>query len=73
MKQKISIITLICLVLGALCGFVLKEKVLRIEFLGSYYLTFLKYLILPVIFTSIAVTSHDSAKNRGTSIIKIVG
>lgn len=47
MKKKISIITLIALAGGIIYGLVAKDLVLKTEFIGTFYLTFLKYMILP--------------------------
>ena len=64
MKKAISVITLISLILGIFFGFYGGDLVGKIEFVGSTYITVLKYLILPVIFTSISVSIYQSAGNR---------
>lgn len=72
MKKKISIITLLTLAAGIIYGLVAKELVLKTEFIGTFYLTFLKYMILPVIFTSISVSVYQSARNTEGLVLKTV-
>lgn len=72
MKNKISLITLIALLLGVIFGLVLKENILKIEFLGTIYVSALKYLILPVIFTSIVSSIYESSKNKGKLVFKTI-
>lgn len=72
MKKRISLITLACLFLGMVLGLLLKENVSKIEFLGSFYLSFLKFLITPVLFTSISVSIFDSAQNRASLVLKTI-
>lgn len=72
MKKAISIITLISLILGIFFGFYGGDLVSKIEFVGSTYITLLKYLILPVIFTSISVSIYQSAGNREFLVLRAV-
>lgn len=72
MKKKLSILTLLCLVLGAIFGFFLQDKILQIEFLGSFYVNALKLLILPVLFTSITTTIYESSKTQGKLVGKAI-
>ena len=72
MKKKLSLITLLSLLLGALMGFLLKENIMKIEFLGTFYVTILKYLILPVIFTSIVSSIYESHAYEGKIFVKTI-
>ncbi|MBQ4253307.1 MAG: dicarboxylate/amino acid:cation symporter [Erysipelotrichaceae bacterium] len=72
MKNKNSTYTLIALVLGALCGALLGDYVKYISFIGTIYINLLKFLIGPIIFTSIAATAFKSSKNNSTLVIKAV-
>ena len=72
MKKKLSLITLLSLLLGALMGFLLKENIMKIEFLGTFYVTVLKYLILPVIFTSIVSSIYESHAYEGKIFVKTI-
>ncbi|MBE6125375.1 MAG: dicarboxylate/amino acid:cation symporter [Erysipelotrichaceae bacterium] len=72
MKKAISVITLISLILGIFFGFYGRDLVGKIEFVGSTYITVLKYLILPVIFTSISVSIYQSAGNREFLVLRAV-
>ena len=72
MKKAISVITLISLILGIFFGFYGGNLVGKIEFVGSTYITVLKYLILPVIFTSISVSIYQSAGNREFLVLRAV-
>ena len=76
MKKKLSLITLIALLLGAAFGSFFKPAAAELEFIGTIYINLLKFMIGPVIFTSIAVTAFDSAKKKsglvGRAIITFV-
>ncbi len=72
MKKAISVITLISLILGIFFGFYGGDLVGKIEFVGSTYINVLKYLILPVIFTSISVSIYQSAGNREFLVLRAV-
>ena len=53
-------------------GFLLKENIMKIEFLGTFYVTILKYLILPVIFTSIVSSIYESHAYEGKIFVKTI-
>lgn len=72
MKKKLSLITLLSLLLGTIFGLILKENILKIEFLGTFYVNILKYLILPVIFCSIVSTIYNSQNNKGRIVLKAI-
>ena len=72
MKKRISVITLISLIIGIIMGLILKGNVSKIEFLGTFYLDFLKFLITPILFTSISASIYDSSKNKSNFVVKTV-
>ena len=73
MKNKLGLITLLCLIAGAIFGFFFPNQIIQIEFLGSFYVTILKVMILPVIFTSIVTTVYESIANQGKLLLKTIG
>ena len=72
MKNKLSLITLIGLVLGIIFGLVFPEHTQAISFIGTYYITILKYMIVPVVFTSISVSIYNSKNFKDSLVIKTV-
>ncbi len=72
MKKKISYLTLIALVLGILAGLFAKSLVTSLSFIGTIYINLLKFLIGPVVFTSIVPTIWQSAGRRDSKLSKAV-
>ena len=72
LKKKIGLITLISLILGCLFGYFFKEKSLAIEFIGTYYISTLKVMITPLLFTSISLTIYQTSKKKDHQIIKTI-
>ena len=72
MKKHISLITLICLLLGVAAGLIFKESVESIAFIGTYYISLLKIMIGPVIFTSISYTIYKTRLNKDKLVLKSV-
>lgn len=72
MRNRLSIITFISLIAGVLFGLFLPEKTATVAFIGSWYISFLKYMIVPVVFSSIAVSIYDSRKQRNGLVIKTI-
>lgn len=70
MKNKLSLFTLIGLGLGILFGLIWPQYTDSISFIGTFYITFLKYMIVPVVFTSIAISIYDSRKLKDKIIPK---
>ena len=68
MKKHISLITLIFLLLGIVAGLVFGEKVSAISFIGTYYINILKFMIAPVIFTSISYTIYRTSKEKHNDV-----
>ena len=72
MKRNISLLTLLCLVLGILAGLYLKPLVTSLSFVGTIYINLLKFLIGPVVFTSIVPTIYQSSKKKDSTLTKAV-
>ena len=72
MKKNLSIYTLIALFAGILAGLFLKPFVVEISFIGTIYINLLKFLIGPVVFTSIVTTIYASQERHDRIIVKAV-
>ena len=72
-KLILSIVTLVCLGLGFLLGFVAPEFSKSINFFGDWYITELKIIIGPVIFASIFVNVLRRQKGSSLTLLKTVG
>lgn len=64
MKKIVSISTIIALVLGILGGIFIPDLMNSISFIGNIYVNLLKFMIIPIIFTSIMVTVYSSSKSK---------
>ena len=62
MKNKLSLFTLIGLILGIIFGLLLPQYVDSVAFIGKYYILVLKYMVVPVVITTIAVSIYNSSK-----------
>ena len=69
-KKHLSTLSLIGLLAGVLFGLFLPQHTESISFIGSYYVQFLKYMIVPVVFTSIVVAVYDSSQFKDQIIGK---
>ena len=67
-----SLFTFIGLALGIVFGLCFKDLTGYTEFIGQYYITALKFLIVPVIFTSISVSIFKSRNQKNGLIVKTV-
>ena len=72
-KLILSIVTLVCLGLGFLLGFVAPEFSKTINFFGDWYITELKIIIGPVIFASIFVNVLRRQKGSSLTLLKTIG
>lgn len=72
-KLILSIVTLVCLVLGFLLGFVAPEFSKSIKFFGDWYIQELKIIIGPVIFASIFVNVLKRKKGSSLTLLKTIG
>ena len=69
LKKNLSILSLIGLIAGVVFGSLFPQYTGSISFLGNFYIRFLKYMIVPVVFTSIVVAVYDSSRFKD----KIIG
>lgn len=72
MKKKLNYVILIFLILGILGGIFLPEVMKELSFLGNVYLNLLKFMIIPLVFTSIMASLSDNAKKQSKIVIKTV-
>ena len=72
MKRNLSIYTLIALAAGIVAGLFLKPFVVQLSFIGTIYINLLKFLIGPIVFTSMASTIYASQGRKDRIIIKAV-
>lgn len=68
MKNKLSLFTLIGLVAGIIFGLLLPQYVETISFIGKYYILVLKYMVVPVVVTTIAVSIYNSSKLKNNLV-----
>ena len=61
-KNKLSLFTFIGLVLGIIFGLCFSALAPAIKFIGTYYITILKYMVVPVVVTTISVSIYNSTK-----------
>lgn len=62
MKNKLSIFTLVSLALCIIFGLCFPQLAPAIKFIGTYYITILKYMVGPVVITTISVSIYNSTK-----------
>ena len=73
MKKKIfNICMLLGVILAILGGIYLPEVMKELSFLGTIYVNLLKFMIIPIIFTSILVTIYESKKLKQGLVLKTV-
>ena len=71
-KLVLSLVTLVCLGLGFLFGFVAPEFSKGIKFIGDWYVNILKILIGPIIFVSIFLNIVSKKRNGSLIVLKTV-
>lgn len=62
MKNRVSLYTLIGLILGIAFGLFFPRYVSYVNFIGKYYIQILKYMVVPVVITTISVSIYNSSK-----------
>lgn len=72
MKKKFNLLIILGLILGVLFGLYLPNVMKSISFIGTIYVDLLKFMIIPIIFTSIMVTIYKSSKERSKILGKTV-
>ena len=71
MKNKLSLITIISLILGIIIGILFPELSNNISFVGTIYINLLKFIIIPIIFVSLLLTIYKT-KGQGKIFIKTI-
>lgn len=71
-KKNLSLFTLIGLVLGIAFGLLFPSGTESISFIGTFYITCLKYMVVPVVFTSICVSVYNSKKLKNNLVPKTI-
>lgn len=72
-KLILTIITLVCLAIGFILGFLAPEFSQSIEFFGDWYVQELKIIIGPIIFVSIFINVLKREKGSTLTLAKTVG
>ena len=72
MKKNLSIYTLIALFAGILAGLFAKHLVVQFSFIGTIYINLLKFLIGPIVFTSIVSTIYNSQGRKDRIILRAI-
>ncbi len=72
MKKKSSILIIIGLVLGIIIGLLFPNFMNKISFIGTIYVNLLKFIIIPVLFTAIALTIYKSVGKGSKLLVKSV-
>ena len=72
MKKNLSTYTLVALAAGILAGLFLKPLVEQLSFIGTIYINLLKFLIGPIVFTSIVSTIYSSQGRKDRIILRAV-
>ena len=71
MKNKIvNIATLIGIVLAIIFGIYLPDIIKELSFLGTIYVNLLKFMIVPIVFSSIIVTIYNSKRKKDNILLK---
>ena len=70
--KKSNIILILSIIVAILLGLFLPNVVNEISFIGTIYVNLLKFMIFPIIFTSIAVTIYKSKKNKNKLLPKTI-
>lgn len=72
MKNKSTLLVILGLILGIFGGLFFPDFMKDISFLGTIYINILKFMMIPIILTSIIVTIFQSKNLNGKSLMKIV-
>lgn len=72
MQKKISLLVILGLILGVLGGLWLPELMNSMSFIGTIYINILKFMIVPIVFTSVTVTVFYSKREKTKLLIKTI-
>lgn len=72
MKKKFNIYIIISLILGIIMGGFFPNISSKLSFIGTIYINLLKFMIIPIIFTSISSVIYNSFKEKSKIILKTI-
>lgn len=72
MKKKFNIYIIISLILGIIMGGFFPNISSKLSFIGTIYINLLKFMIIPIIFTSISSVIYNSFKEKNKIILKTI-
>lgn len=72
MKKSISVLVIVGLVLGVIGGIYFPSTMNSISFLGTIYVNLLKFLVIPIIATTIMTSIYNSTNNKTKLIRKTI-
>ena len=72
MRKNFNIFIIIGLIIGIIFGVFFPKLMQELSFLGVIYINLLKFIIIPILFTSISITINKSVKKGSKLIIKTV-
>ncbi len=72
MKNKFSLLIIIGLILGIIGGIYLPDIMNELSFLGTIYINLLKFMIIPIVFTTITISIYNSFKAKNKLIGKTI-
>ena len=70
--KKNNILIILGLIMGILGGLFLPKLMNELSFLGTIYINLLKFMIIPILFTTITVTIYNSQKSKSKIIMKTI-
>ncbi len=72
MKNRMVWFVLIGLVLGVVGGFFIPEIMRNLSFIGTIYINLLKFLMVPIVMTSVIVAINKTKNTNGKMIVKMI-
>lgn len=72
MKKKYNLFIILSLILGIIIGLYLPNIANKLSFIGTIYINLLKFMIIPILFTSISVAIYNSLKQKNKILIKTI-
>lgn len=72
MKKKINIIIMIAFLLGIIGGIFLPNLMSNLSFIGTMYINILKFMIIPILFTSVSLSIYKNLTKKNNKIIKTI-
>lgn len=70
--KRFNLWVLISLILAIIAGLVIPDLVKNIAFIGTIYINLLKFIIIPIIFTSISVAIYNTKSSKAKIFVKTI-